>query len=105
MMLQDLIELGGVNIMVPGMEPVGCLPITLTLFSGSNQEDYDPTTGCLTPINKLVENHNRLLLEELARIREHHPNVFITYADFYNAAMDLYRSPEKYGNKYLFLTE
>ncbi|KAA8549720.1 hypothetical protein F0562_001262 [Nyssa sinensis] len=60
-------------------------------------EAYDPTTGCLTWLNKFAEYHNEHLQIELNRIRELHPHVAIIYADYYNAAMNLYRSPSKFG--------
>lgn len=97
MVMQELIELGAVNIMVPGMFPDGCIGVSLTVYYGSNEEDYDPITGCLTWLNKFAQTHNELLRIELAKIQERHPNIFITYADFYNAGLDLFLSPEKYG--------
>ncbi|XP_019157344.1 PREDICTED: GDSL esterase/lipase At1g28600-like [Ipomoea nil] len=95
--IEELIELGAANIMVPGMMPDGCLSVTLTLFYGSNENAYDPTTGCLSWLNEFAQNHNKLLQNELNRIRDRHPNVFITYADYYNAALQLFRFPATYG--------
>ncbi|GJX90740.1 SGNH hydrolase-type esterase domain-containing protein [Tanacetum coccineum] len=74
--INELIELGAKTLVVPGNFPVGCNAAYLTLL-GSDREEYDPTTGCL--------------------IREIHPNVIIIYADYYNAAMKIYRSPHEYG--------
>nr|GMD10845.1 sinapine esterase-like [Ipomoea batatas] len=95
--IEELIELGAVNIMVPGMMPDGCIAVTLTLFYGSNQNAYDSTTGCLSWLNEFAQNHNKLLQTELNQIRDRHPNVFITYADYYNAALQLFQFPAKYG--------
>ncbi|XP_019157407.1 PREDICTED: GDSL esterase/lipase At1g28600-like isoform X1 [Ipomoea nil] len=95
--IEELIKLGVVNIMVPGMLPVGCLAGCLAVYYGSNEEDYDLSTGCLTWLNEFGQKHNRLLQKELTRIQEHYPNVFITYADYYNARLELFLSPEKYG--------
>nr|GMD60772.1 sinapine esterase-like [Ipomoea batatas]GMD63803.1 sinapine esterase-like [Ipomoea batatas]GMD66546.1 sinapine esterase-like [Ipomoea batatas] len=95
--IEELIELGAVNIMVPGMMPDGCIGVSLTVYYGSNDEDYDPNTGCLIWLNKFAQNHNELLQIELTRIQERHPNTFITYADYYNAGLELFLSAEKYG--------
>ncbi|XP_031126031.1 GDSL esterase/lipase At1g28610-like [Ipomoea triloba] len=95
--IEELIELGVVNMMVPGMMADGCLAATLSFFYGSNDEDYNPKTGCLNWLNKQSENHNILLQNALARIRDRHPDVFLVYADYYNAGLQLYNSPTKFG--------
>ena len=40
-----------------------------------------------------VEYHNAELQMKLNQIRELHRHVIIIYADYYNAAMKIYRSP------------
>ncbi|KAK6149994.1 hypothetical protein DH2020_017519 [Rehmannia glutinosa] len=60
-------------------------------------EDYDPKTGCLNWLNKFSRYHNKLLRKELNRIQELHPHVAIIYADYYNAAMRFYLSPNEFG--------
>lgn len=95
--IQELINLGAKNIMVPGLLPDGCMPITLSLFKGSKKEDYDPATGCLIRLNDFSKYHNELLQAELTRIRERHPNAGIMYANYYDALMPLFLSPEQYG--------
>nr|GMD10847.1 GDSL esterase/lipase At1g28600-like [Ipomoea batatas] len=95
--MQELIKLGVVNLMVPGMLPDGCIGVSLTVYYGSNEEDYDPITGCLTWLNEFAQKHNGLLRKELTRIQELYPNVSITYADYYNAGLELFLSPKKYG--------
>ncbi|XP_031102597.1 GDSL esterase/lipase At1g28610-like [Ipomoea triloba] len=95
--INDLIELGATTIMVPGILPDGCIGSVLTEFESDNKEDYDPDTGCLTWVNELSEYHNQHLQQRLNTIQHHNPDVVIIYADFYNATMELYRHPEKYG--------
>ncbi|KAK6149995.1 hypothetical protein DH2020_017520 [Rehmannia glutinosa] len=95
--INKLIKLGAVTLMVPGNFPLGCLPAFLTDFKSSNEEDYDPKTGCLNWPNSFSQYHNELLQLELDRIRKQNPNINIIYADYYNAAKRLYQSPEKYG--------
>nr|XP_043624247.1 GDSL esterase/lipase At1g28590-like isoform X2 [Erigeron canadensis] len=94
--VNGLIEMGAQTLVVPGNFPVGCVPSYLTVC-GSEKEEYDPTTGCLSRLNEFAEYHNELLQNKLYQIREVHPNVNIIYADYYNAALQIYRFPDKYG--------
>ncbi|XP_059298827.1 GDSL esterase/lipase At1g28610-like [Lycium ferocissimum] len=92
----ELVEVGAKTIMVPNLLPIGCAASYLTQFQNSSEEDYDEF-GCLIWSNQFVSSHNELLQKELQRLRELHPHVHIIYADYYNAAMQLYRAPQKYG--------
>ena len=95
--IQELIDLGAATFVVPGNLPIGCSAAYLTMFYGSNKVQYDNSTGCIIHLNKFAEYHNTLLQTELNHIRELHPEVNIIYADYYNAAMQCFRSPDKYG--------
>ncbi|XP_052626306.1 GDSL esterase/lipase At1g28590 [Lactuca sativa] len=92
----ELIDLGAQTLVVPGIFPLGCSSSFLSL-RGSENEEYDNTTGCLVRFNKIVEYHNQLLQTKLNHLQELHPNVIIIYADYYNAAMQIFRSPYKFG--------
>ena len=94
--MQVLIAKGAQTLVVPGNFPIGCLPSFLTVYN-SEKEVYDPTTGCLVRLNEFAEHYNELLLTKLNRIRELHPNVNVIYADYYNAALQIYSSPNKFG--------
>ncbi|OVA09188.1 Lipase [Macleaya cordata] len=93
-----LIEEGAVTLVVPGKLPTGCSPAYLTYFkSCSNKDDYSKSTGCLKWPNKLAKYHNKLLQKELDRLQVLHPHPTIIYADYYNAAMRFYMSPDQLG--------
>ncbi|XP_076922389.1 GDSL esterase/lipase At1g28570-like [Bidens hawaiensis] len=92
-----LIELGAKTLLIPGNLPIGCSPVYLTKYYGSGDVEYDNSTGCITQLNKFSEYHNELLKIELSQTRESYPEVNIIYADYYNAAMQFFRSPNKYG--------
>ncbi|CAK9148162.1 unnamed protein product [Ilex paraguariensis] len=94
--INELIDLGAVTLVVPGMLPLGCLAAYLTYFETSNETEYD-SMGCLIWLNQFTEHHNELLQREINEIRELHPHATIIYADYYKAAMPLYHSPQKYG--------
>ncbi|CAI0421094.1 unnamed protein product, partial [Linum tenue] len=95
--IEDLIEFGAVNFVVPGDFPKGCFPSYLTKFQSSNQSDYDPTTGCLVYHNSFSARHNKLLKKEIERIRKVHRHVSIRYADYFSTGIRMHRNPEKYG--------
>ncbi|XP_019175949.1 PREDICTED: GDSL esterase/lipase At1g28590-like [Ipomoea nil] len=95
--INEVIEFGAETLVVPGNLPIGCSPSYLTEFMSSNDSYYDSKTGCLNWLNEFAEYHNKLLQETLNRLRELHPHATIIYADYYNAAMEFYNSPRKFG--------
>ena len=95
--MQELIKLGAKTLVVPGDLPIGCLPVYLTYFITSNQTYYDPETGCLDWLNRFARHHNKLLQTELDFIQKQNQSINVVYADYYNAAMQFYRFPTKYG--------
>ncbi|KAL7606465.1 hypothetical protein Lser_V15G16357 [Lactuca serriola] len=95
--VNELIELGAQTLVIPGNLPIGCSAAYLTIFYGSDNVQYDNSTGCIITLNKFAEYHNELLQRKLQQIRELHPEVNIIYADYYNAAMQFFRSPNKFG--------
>ncbi|XP_049394056.1 GDSL esterase/lipase At1g28590-like [Solanum stenotomum] len=95
--INELIELGAQTLIVPGNLPIGCSASYLTIFKNSNKEDYDDSTGCINWLNDFAEYHNQLLQQEIHKLREIHPHANIIYADYYNAAMQIYKSPKKFG--------
>ncbi|GJV15265.1 SGNH hydrolase-type esterase domain-containing protein [Tanacetum coccineum] len=94
--VNELIEMGAQTLVVPGNFPIGCSSSYLTTRA-SDSEEYDPITGCLVSLNEFVEYHNDMLQKKLNLIRELHPNVNLIYADYYNAALQFYRSPNAFG--------
>ncbi|KAK9024675.1 hypothetical protein V6N11_004833 [Hibiscus sabdariffa] len=97
--INELVELGAVTFLVPGGFPIGCSPDLLTKFQGSNKDKYDPSTACLTWLNQFSEHHNELLRKELGKLRNHHPDINIVYANYYNTTMRFYHSPKQFGFK------
>ncbi|KAI3796801.1 hypothetical protein L1987_39487 [Smallanthus sonchifolius] len=95
--VNELIEIGAQTLVIPGNLPIGCSATYLTIFYGSDKVQYDNSTGCITQLNKFAEYHNELLKTELNHIREVHPEVNIIYADYFNAAMQVFLSPNTYG--------
>ncbi|CAL4965998.1 unnamed protein product [Urochloa decumbens] len=97
--LEALIELGAVEMLVPGVLPIGCFPLYLTLYPSSNKDDYDEI-GCLKSFNNLSSYHNDLLKQAVSGLQSKHAGVRLMYADFYAQVADMVRSPETFGLKY-----
>uniref|UniRef100_A0A0D9V3K3 GDSL esterase/lipase n=1 Tax=Leersia perrieri TaxID=77586 RepID=A0A0D9V3K3_9ORYZ len=95
--ITELIELGAKTLVIPGNLPIGCVPEYLLLFESDKKEDYEPDTGCLRWMNEFSQYHNKLLIDELKRLRKLHPDVAIIYADYYGAAMEIFLSPKQFG--------
>ncbi|KAM0870206.1 hypothetical protein ACQ4PT_040167 [Festuca glaucescens] len=95
--IKKLIELGARTLLVPGNLPIGCVPAYLMAFESDNAEDYETETGCIHWMNEFSQYHNKLLVDELEKLRKLHPGVAIIYADYYGAAMEVFLSPEKFG--------
>jgi hypothetical protein len=103
--LQELIGLGAKAPVVPGNLPIGCFPMYLLTFQSDKKEDYEPGTGCIRRLNEFAWYHNKLLIEELEKLRKLQPGVTIIYADYYGAAMEVFVSPQRYGEfKYISFT-
>ncbi|KAL5226398.1 hypothetical protein ABZP36_014663 [Zizania latifolia] len=99
--ITDLINLGAKKLLVPGNFPIGCVPLYLAIFPNQKEDYYDEKTGCIKWLNEFTEYHNRLLQEELEKLRNLHPDVSIIYADYYGAALNIFRAPLQFGESYL----
>ncbi|CAF1928603.1 unnamed protein product [Brassica napus] len=95
--ITELVHMGGRTIMVPTDLPIGCWTSFLTQYQTSNQEEYNPLTGCLNWLNEFVEHHNKELQEELNRLQKLYPHVTILYADYYNALLHIFQEPARFG--------
>ncbi|CAO2170809.1 unnamed protein product [Urochloa humidicola] len=98
--ITELIGLGAKTLVVPGNFPIGCVPSYLLLFQSDSKEDYEAESGCIGWLNEFTRYHNKLLIEELEKLRKLHPGVTIIYADYYGAAMEVFVSPQQYGIEY-----
>lgn len=92
-----MIELGAVNLVVPGNPPSGCFASILTLLNGTRAEELEPGTGCLRRANDLIRYHNRLLRRAVEELRKEHPHARIGYADFYTPIIEFAKDPEAFG--------
>ncbi|XP_078153165.1 GDSL esterase/lipase At1g28600-like, partial [Carex rostrata] len=98
--IHELIGRGAKTLLVPNNFPIGCIPMYLTRFQSQKKEDYDPETGCLKHFNEFAKYHNAMLSKELSKLRLLYPDVNIIYADYYEASMNIFRNPKKFGFSY-----
>nr|BAX25077.1 putative esterase [Oryza australiensis] len=96
-----LIAMGAAEIVVPGVMPVGCFPLYLTMLRSSNKSDYDEH-GCLRPLNELSIYHNTLLQGRLAGLQARYraasapAPVRIMYADYYTMVAQMLHTPARF---------
>jgi phospholipase/lecithinase/hemolysin len=94
--LQKLIAMGATDIVVPGVLPIGCFPIYLTIYGTSDAADYDGL-GCLKKFNDLSTYHNNQLQAQIRSLQAKYSSARIIYADFYSGVYDMVKSPASYG--------
>lgn len=87
---QKLYGLGARRIGVTSLPPLGCLPVTITLFGhGSNR--------CVTRLNSDAQNYNRKLNAATNSLAKHLPNLKIAVFDIYKPLDDLVTKPSDFG--------
>ncbi|KAJ4770084.1 GDSL esterase/lipase [Rhynchospora pubera] len=98
--VEKLIAEGAVDIVVPGVLPVGCFPVYLSLSVNMfkiKKGGFGSRSGCMKKFNTLAWVHNSLLRQTIAELRVKYPQARIIYADYYSAAIQFILHPEKYG--------
>lgn len=98
--MQELIDLGALVLVVPGNLPLGCNPVYLTKYAVIDEEEYDQA-GCLKWLNLFFDYHNEMLQTELNALQVLYPPTNIIYANYFDAALQFYRSPEQFGIPFL----
>lgn len=91
---------GAKYVVVQGLPPTGCLTLALYLSPPDDRDEL----GCVRSVNNLSHNHNNLLQAKIQDLRKQFPKAFIVYADYYNAYINILKSPRKYGFKEVFKT-
>ncbi|XP_030521700.2 GDSL esterase/lipase At5g45910-like [Rhodamnia argentea] len=92
-----LIEEGAVELVVPGILPMGCLTSYITTAPHFDKDDVNATTGCLSRYNAFAKYHNDYLQRELQVLRQKYSHARIIYADYYGDSMRLFESPKQYN--------
>ncbi|CAO2840495.1 unnamed protein product [Amaranthus hypochondriacus] len=98
--LEAILMKGAKYVVVQGLPPTGCLTLALYLSPPDDRDEL----GCVRSVNNLSHNHNNLLQAKIQDLRKQFPKAFIVYADYYNAYINILKSPRKYGFKEVFKT-
>ncbi|XP_066305523.1 GDSL esterase/lipase At5g45910-like [Miscanthus floridulus] len=94
--VEKLIAEGAVDLVVPGVLPIGCFPVYLSIFR-KQADGYGGRSGCIRDLNTLSWVHNAALRRKVEELRGKHPGVRIVYADYYTPAIQFVLHAEKYG--------
>jgi hypothetical protein len=96
--LESMIRLGAIDVVVPGVLPIGCFPVYLSIFR-KQADGYGGKSGCIKDLNTLSWVHNVALQRKIAQLREKHAGagVRIMYADYYTPAIQFVLHAEKWG--------
>jgi len=82
--VQEVINAGAKQIIVPGNFPVGCMTIYLAEFKSNDSEMYDEL-NCLKCWNDFATFHNDQLQAAIKDLQKENDDVAIIYADYFNA--------------------
>ncbi|KAM7260282.1 hypothetical protein ACFE04_016023 [Oxalis oulophora] len=91
-LLKELYELGCRNIVVAGLPPVGCLPISM-----SAKLQFFPVRTCLEDQNSDARAYNNKLTSLLPQIQAQLQGSRLFYADIYKPLNELLQNPAKHG--------
>ncbi|KAJ4818486.1 GDSL esterase/lipase [Rhynchospora pubera] len=92
---ESLLKQGVMHMVLPGNIPTGCVPIVLTMYGSTNNQDYD-NLGCLKEYNSIGTSHNTLLREAIVQLQEKYPRARISYGDYYEPVIQLLQNREKF---------
>jgi GDSL-like Lipase/Acylhydrolase len=95
-MIKVLLKQGVRHLMLPGLGPLGCTPIILTMFPSSDNSDYD-SFGCLKKYNKIASYHSQLISQTATQLKVKYPQARIIFADYYGPAIAALQTPELFG--------
>lgn len=94
--VKEVIELGAVNVVVPGNFPIGCVPLYLVRFRIKDPWMYDEL-NCLKGFNEFTMFYNRLLKRAIKELQQEYPGVAIVYGDYYSALKWVIRHASSLG--------
>ncbi|KAJ1685262.1 hypothetical protein LUZ63_016652 [Rhynchospora breviuscula] len=91
-----LLKQGVMNLMLPGLGPMGCTPVILTLFASRNKSYYN-SFGCLKKYNTISSYHSLLLSQAVTQLSAKYSRARIIFADYNGPVIAALLSPELFG--------
>ncbi|XP_048130147.1 GDSL esterase/lipase At3g48460-like [Rhodamnia argentea] len=92
-LVKALLAKGGKYIVVQGLPPCGCFPVSLASTPTSDRDQH----GCCASANAMVTTHNELLQKNLAELQKTYSSATIIYADFWRAYMNILQNHGQYN--------
>ncbi|KAM7469302.1 hypothetical protein LguiA_007485 [Lonicera macranthoides] len=92
----DFIDQGARRIAFSGLPPLGCLPISITLYSNNTRNVFG-SRNCVEYLNTVARDFNLMLQNELRIIQNSLNGSKIAYIDFYGPVNDTIYNPQRYG--------
>lgn len=90
----ELYSMGGRNIVVLGLPPLGCVPAQITLHGKAGEK------GCVQYMNDVALAQNVKTVKLVDDLNKITPGARLVYIDIYNPIFDAFQDPPKYGFKY-----
>jgi phospholipase/lecithinase/hemolysin len=95
--LQELYSMGGRNILLMGLPPLGCVPAQITLHGHGN-------STCVQSLNDVASKMNQQIISLLEGMKKDTPGARLIYIDIFAPIYNAFQDPQKYGmNAYLVL--
>lgn len=92
-LVKALLENGSIYVVVQGLPPCGCFPMSLASTPTSDRDQY----GCCASANAMATAHNELLQKNLAELQKTYSSATIIYADFWKAYMNILENHDQYN--------
>lgn len=94
-----MISYGATRVVVSGNFPIGCFPISLTVFQTNNTTAYDEYDEyhCLKSLNALASYHNDQIKQAIEVLKKENLHTVIVYGDYYNAFLWILRRASMLG--------
>ncbi|XP_057443540.1 GDSL esterase/lipase At3g27950-like isoform X2 [Lotus japonicus] len=93
--VQVLYDVGARVFWIHNTGPIGCLP-TSSIFYEPKKGNLD-ANGCVIPHNKIAQEFNRQLKDQVFQLRRNLPKAKFTYVDVYTAKYELISNASKQG--------
>ncbi|GAB2221307.1 hypothetical protein Droror1_Dr00012482 [Drosera rotundifolia] len=91
--LEVLLDKYAKYVIVQGLPPTGCLPLTMTLAPSDDRDDLH----CVKTANQLSQSHNAILRDKITALRKGHNHTVVLYADYWGSYTSVMKNPVKYG--------
>ncbi|GAB4824556.1 hypothetical protein Ancab_007430 [Ancistrocladus abbreviatus] len=94
--MRDLYDANVRKIICMGILPLGCAPRTVFEWRSAMMREIH-RSGCISEVNQLIFEYNKLLKEKIVDLSMELPQLYITYCDIYQSMTEILAKPRSYG--------